>query len=78
MTAPISFATESNFDSWSDHLYLLVVMILSSILILVYIIALWKVIRGSKYSFIIVLELLLMASNLGYIGSTEYSHIAGH
>ena len=50
-------------------MYTITVTILSSILISVYLITLFKVCRGSKYNFIIILEILLMASNVGYIGS---------
>ena len=66
------------FDSWAQVMYVLSVGILASILIILYLITLYKVCKGSGFAFIITLIVLLVFSNLGYIGTSTFDHKAGY
>ena len=66
------------FDSWAQVMYVLSVGILASILIILYSIMLFRVCKGSGFSFIIKLIVLLIFSNIGYIGSSTFDHKAGY
>ncbi len=59
-------------------MYTVVVVILTSALILAYIATLYRGCRGKQFGFIIVLIVLLILSNIGYMVTTIQDHKAAY
>ena len=66
------------YDTWSQHMYTVVVITLAASLILMYVVTLCKVCHGTSFSFIVTLIVLLIVSNIGYIGATSFDHKAAY
>ena len=62
------------YDQWGPLVYLIVTLSVCSILVIAYLVTLYRAISGTTYSFIVVLLTLLLISNISSIAVATYNH----
>ena len=66
---------EPSHEQWGAHVYELTDIITSIILIILYFLTIFKACKGTQFRFILILQVLLIISNIGAIGAAVLAHV---